>query len=307
LTRYLFRSPLTPSRAFRLLTAPSLDDALAGRVVLVTGASSGIGRATALRIGAAGGTVLLVARTTEALEEVRAEIAARGGCAEVHTCDLRDMEAVDLLAAEILERHGRVDVLINNAGRSIRRSVDESYERAHDYERTMRLNYFAAVHLVLAVLPGMRERRSGQIINVSTMGVQSRAPRWSAYIASKAALDAFSTCLANEARPDGIVVTGIHFPLVHTPMSAPTDVYDGAPGLSAEEAADVIAEAIRTRPPRISARLGVAFQTGWLVSPSAMHAILNAFFRRSHRRAAAARPAALNLEAEPTTHGRKVA
>src|SRR5438132_189535 len=153
------------------------------------------------------------ARTSsEALEEVRAEIESAGGSAEVLTCDMRDMEAVDQLAAEIIEQHGRVDVLINNAGRSIRRSVEESYDRAHDYERTMRLNYFAAVHLVLALLPAMRERGSGQIINVSTMGVQGRAPRWSAYIASKAALDAFSICLANETRSDGVTVTGIHFP-----------------------------------------------------------------------------------------------
>jgi NAD(P)-dependent dehydrogenase (short-subunit alcohol dehydrogenase family) len=281
LALYLYRSPQTPVRLLRRVRAPSLPDAVGGRVVLVTGASSGIGRAAALRIGAAGATVLLVARTTAALEEVRAQIDATGGTAHIHSCDLRDPEAVDRLATEIVEGYGRVDVFVNNAGRSIRRAIDESYDRVHDFERTMRLNYFAPLQLMLALLPAMREHGSGHIINVSTMGVQGRAPRWSAYIASKAALDAFSHCLAIEVRDDGVRVTNIHFPLVHTPMSAPTRAYDGAPGLTAEEAADAIVEAIRTRPPRISARFGVLLQTGWLASPAAMQAVLGRFFRRS--------------------------
>ena len=278
---YLFRSPHTPVRIARRLRAPSLAEAVGGRVVLVTGASSGSGRAAALRVGAAGATVLLVARTTEALEEVRVLIDRSGGTAHVHTCDLRDAEAVDRLAAEIVEDHGRVDVFVNNAGRSIRRSIEESYDRLHDFERTMRLNYFAALQLMLAVLPAMREHGSGPIVNVSTMGVLGRPPRWSAYVASKAALDAFSHCLAVEARDDGVRVTNIHFPLVHTPMSAQTPVYDGAPGLSAEDAADAIVEAIRTRPPRISPRLGVLFQMGWLAFPAVMEALFGRFYRRS--------------------------
>jgi NAD(P)-dependent dehydrogenase (short-subunit alcohol dehydrogenase family) len=282
--RYMFRSPRSPARAARLLRAPSLTEAVHGRVVLVTGASSGIGRATALRLGAAGAKVLLAARRLEELEDVAAAIAAGGGSAFALQCDLRDMEAVDRLAAEVLDRHGRVDVLINNAGRSIRRSVAESYERAHDYERTMRLNYFASVRLILALLPGMVERRSGQIINVSTMGVYGRAPRWSAYIASKSALEAFSNVLAVEARPANVAVTNIHFPLVHTPMSAPTAIYDGAPGLTAEEAADTIAEAIRTRPPRLTPRLGLVFGTGWLVAPTAMNRLLSSIYQRSLER-----------------------
>jgi NAD(P)-dependent dehydrogenase (short-subunit alcohol dehydrogenase family) len=294
LVRYTYRSPFSPARIVRLLRAPSLNAAVRGRVVLVTGASSGIGRATALQVGAAGATVLLMARRTEELEEVEAEIAAAGGTAYVHPCDMRDLEAVDRVAAEILDRYGRVDVLINNAGRSIRRSIDESYERAHDFERTMQLNYFAALHLILALLPGMRERRAGHVINVSTMGVQGRPARWSAYIASKAALDAFSHSLAIEVRAEGVRVTNVHFPLVHTPMVAPTRIYDGAPGLTAEEAADVIAEAIRTRPPRISARLGVIFQTGWLVAPAAMQALLSRFYQRSLGR---------SLEVPMTTNG----
>jgi NAD(P)-dependent dehydrogenase (short-subunit alcohol dehydrogenase family) len=236
-----------------------------------------------VRVGAAGAIVLLVARRSDALEEVRAEIAAAGGAAYVYACDLRDMDAVDQLAVEILEHHGAVDVLINNAGRSIRRSIDRSYERAHDFERTMRLNYFAPLHLILALLPAMREGRSGQIINIGTMGVQGKPPRWSAYIASKAALDAFATSLAAEVRGDGVRVTGMHFPLVHTPMSAVSGIYDGAPGLTADEAADAIAEAIRTKPARVSARLGIAFQAAWLVAPEAMQRLLGGLYERSLR------------------------
>jgi NAD(P)-dependent dehydrogenase (short-subunit alcohol dehydrogenase family) len=277
---YLFRSPHTPARIVRRLRAPSLEEAVRGRVVLVTGASSGIGRAAALRIGAAGATVLLVARATEALEEVQAQIDAGGGTARVHPCDLRDRDAVEQLGAELVESYGRVDVFVNNAGRSIRRAIDESYDRLHDFERTMRLNYFAALQLTLALLPPMREQGSGHIVNVSTMGVLGRPPRWSAYIASKSALDAFSHCLAIEARDSGVRVTNIHFPLVHTPMSAPTPAYDGAPGLSPEDAADAIVEAIRTRPPRLTPRLGLLFQTGWLVSPTTMQRVLSRFVRR---------------------------
>jgi NAD(P)-dependent dehydrogenase (short-subunit alcohol dehydrogenase family) len=282
----MYRSAFTPARVVRLMRAPSLAASVTGRVVLVTGASSGIGRATAQRLGAAGATVLLVARRTEALTALEAEIAAVGGTAHVHPCDLRDLEAVDRLAAEIMERYGRIDVLVNNAGRSIRRSIDQSYDRAHDFERTMQLNYFAALHLILALLPSMRERRSGHIINVSTMGVLGRPPRWSAYVASKAALDAFSNCLAVEVLGDDVHVTNIYFPLVHTPMVAPTGIYDGAPGLTAEEAATMIDEAIRTKAPRISPRLGVLFQTAWLIAPATMQRMLSRFYARSLARSA---------------------
>jgi NAD(P)-dependent dehydrogenase (short-subunit alcohol dehydrogenase family) len=274
-----FRSPYTPARIMRLLRAPSLESAVHGDVVMVTGASSGIGRAAALRLGAAGATVLLVARTTEALEEVRAEIGDAGGTAYVHPCNLSDLDAVDRLAAEVLERHGRVDVLINNAGRSIRRPVDRAYDRAHDFERTMRLNYFAALHLILAFVPGMRERGRGQIVNISTMGTQTKAPRFSAYIASKTALDAFSTCLAGEARADGLRVTSLHYALVHTPMVAPTRVYDGAPGLTPDEAADWVAEAIRTKPARIAPRFGTLFEAGWLFAPRVALSLLSRMYR----------------------------
>src|SRR4051794_8268032 len=222
LVRFSYRSPRTPARVVPLLRAPSLIDSVAGRGALITCSSSRIRRAVAVRLGAAGATLVLVARTTSALEAVKAEIAAAGGTAYVHPCDLRDRDAVGRLAAEVLERYDGVDVLINNAGRSIRRPIDESYDRLHDYERCMRLNYFAPTQLTLALLPTMRDRRRGQIINVSTMGVQTSQSRFSAYIASKAALDAFSRSLAIEAHADGVRVTTVHPPLVHTPMSAAT-------------------------------------------------------------------------------------
>jgi NAD(P)-dependent dehydrogenase (short-subunit alcohol dehydrogenase family) len=281
IVRFAYRPPLTPARVARRLRAASLEDSVAGRVIVVTGASSGIGRAVAMRLGAAGATVLLVARTAEALERVREQIDARGGTAHPHPCDLRNPDAIDQLAAEILDRHGHVAVLINNAGHSIRRPIHESYSRLHDYQRTMALNYHAPLRLTLALLPTMREYRSGHIINISTMGVQVNPARFSAYIASKAALDAFSKCLATEACSDGIRVTTIHPPLVHTPMTAPSPIYDNAPGLSADEAADMIIEAIRTRPARIAPRFGRAVEIARLIAPNAVQATLNAAYRRS--------------------------
>src|SRR5918996_2151495 len=196
----------------------SLEKSVRGRVVMVTGASSGIGKSAAMKIADAGGTVLLVARTPEKLEATREQIEAGGGVAYVHPCDLSDMEDIDRMADEVLAQHGRVDILVNNAGRSIRRSIALSYDRFHDFERTMQLNYFGAVRLILKVLPVMRERKSGQIINVSSIGVQTNTPRFSAYVASKAALDAFSRSIASEIIDDNVHITAIYMPLVRTPM-----------------------------------------------------------------------------------------
>ena len=169
-------------------------------MVLITGASSGIGKATAIKCGEAGAEVLLVARTPEKLEETKAEIEEGGGKAHIHQCDLSDLDDVERMAKEVLDQHERVDVLVNNAGRSIRRSVELSYERFHDFERTMQLNYFGALRLILSLLPAMRKRskgrKGGHIINVSSIGVQTHTPRFSAYVASKAALDAWSRCVA---------------------------------------------------------------------------------------------------------------
>ena len=178
----------------------SLATAIKDKRVLITGASSGIGLETALRIGEAGGTVILVARTREKLEDVAKQVEAKGGTAHVHPADLSDLEDIERMAQEVIDAHGGVDVLINNAGRSIRRSVARSYDRFHDFERTMQLNYFGALKLILALLPGMRERKTGHIINVSSIGVQTNTPRFSAYVASKSALDAFSRCVGAGVR-----------------------------------------------------------------------------------------------------------
>ena len=207
----------------------SFGAAVNGKTVLITGASSGIGRATALKVAAAGGIPLLVARTQEKLDEVRAEIERSGGTAYAYSADLSDYDSIDALVQSVFGDHPAVDMLVNNAGRSIRRSVALSYDRFHDYERTVRLNYLGTIRLVLGLLPHMRERRSGHIVNVSSIGVQANPPRFSAYVASKAALDAFTRVVSSETIGDNVTFTTIHMPLVRTPMIAPTKMYDSVP------------------------------------------------------------------------------
>jgi short-subunit dehydrogenase len=257
----------------------SLESAVRGRVVMVTGASSGIGKAAAMKIADAGGIVLLVARTAEKLEETKATIEADGGTAYVHSADLSDMDDIDRMAEEVLAEHGHVDVLVNNAGRSIRRSIALSYDRFHDFERTMQLNYFGAVKLILKLLPVMRDRRSGQIINVSSIGVQTNTPRFSAYVASKAALDAFSRCIASEIIDDGVHITTIHMPLVRTPMIKPTRMYDRFPTITPDKAADMICDAIIHRPKRIATALGTLGQILYAVNPKSIDYILNSAYK----------------------------
>jgi short-subunit dehydrogenase len=257
------------------MLARSLPDAVSGRTVMITGASSGIGKAAALEIGEAGGTMLLVARRRDQLQEVADEIEELGGVAYVHTCDLSDTDDIDRMCAEVLEQHQSVDVLVNNAGKSIRRSVDRAYDRFHDYQRTMQLNYFAAVKLILDLLPTMRERESGHIINISTIGLQMNTPRFSAYVASKAALDAFSRSIGPEIINDGVHITTVYMPLVRTPMIAPTKIYDRFPTLSPKEAGHIIAEAIRKRPKRIGTTLGTIGQLTYAVAPGAQDLVVN--------------------------------
>jgi len=257
----------------------SLASTVEGKRIVVTGASSGIGRDLALRIGEAGGTVLLVSRTRETLEKVAAEVTELGGTAHVHPADLSDLEEIDRVAQEILDEHGGVDVLVNNAGRSIRRSVASSYDRFHDYERTMKLNYFGALKLILAFLPGMRERRSGHLINVSSIGVQTNTPRFSAYVASKSALDAFSRSIAPEVIGDGVNVTTVYMPLVRTPMIAPTGIYDAFPTLTPEEAAEMITDAMMDKPKRKASRLGTFGEVAYAISPKTVDLILNAAYK----------------------------
>jgi NAD(P)-dependent dehydrogenase (short-subunit alcohol dehydrogenase family) len=257
----------------------TLGEAVKDRRVLITGASSGIGKATALKVAAAGGVPLLVARNVEKLEEVRAEIVAAGGQAYVYAADMSDMASVDDLVARVLEDHRHVDMLVNNAGRSIRRSIALSYDRFHDFERTMQLNYFGAIRLILGLLPDMRERGFGHIVNISSIGVQTSPPRFSAYVASKAALDAFTRVVASETIGDGVTFTTIHMPLVRTPMIAPTKMYDAFPAISPDEAADMICEALRTRPKHMGTRLGTVGEVLYALSPKAVDRILHLAYR----------------------------
>jgi len=257
----------------------SLSGAVRGKVVLITGASSGIGKAAAVKVADAGATVLLVARSIEKLEETKAEIEDAGGTAHIHRCDLSDMEDVERMADEVLAYHGHVDILVNNAGRSIRRSVALSYDRFHDYERTIQLNYLGALRLILKLLPAMRERKSGQIINVSSIGVQTNPPRFSAYVASKAALDAFSRVIASEIVDDKVHITTIHMPLVRTPMIAPTRMYDMFPAITPEEAAEMIAKAMVEKPKKVATRLGNFGELLYAVAPKASDTILNTAYK----------------------------
>jgi short-subunit dehydrogenase len=256
----------------------TLDDAADGRIVLITGGSSGIGKAAAKKIAEAGGEVVLVARTPENLEKVADEIRNDGGIAHVYPCDLADMDAIAAMADKVLADLGGVDILINNAGRSIRRSLALSYDRIHDYQRTMQLNYLGAVQLILKFIPGMRERGYGQIINVSSVGVQTRAPRFGAYIASKAALDSLCDALQAEVVNDDVKFTTVHMALVRTPMISPTKMYDKFPALTPDQAAGVITDAIVHRPRRASSPFGQVAAVADAVNPAVMDRVRSRAF-----------------------------
>lgn len=249
-----------------------------GKTIIVTGASSGIGLTVSKYLAQAGAHVLLLARTKEKLDEVKTEIEAEGGKATVFPCDLNDMESIDAVSKEILAAVDHIDILVNNAGRSIRRAVHESVDRFHDFERTMQLNYFGAVRLVLNVLPHMMQRKDGQIINISSIGVLANATRFSAYVASKAALDAFSRCLSAEVHSHKIAITSIYMPLVRTPMIAPTKIYKYVPTLSPEEAADLIAYAIVKRPKKIATNLGRLASITYAIAPDINNILMSIGF-----------------------------
>ncbi len=261
----------------------SLDRSLAGtvrgKVVLITGGSSGIGLAAAERCAGAGARVIIVARDPGKLEAARLKIAENGGSVFACQCDIADDQACDALARKVLAEHGGVDVLVNNAGRSIRRSIDLSYDRFHDFERTMQLNYFAVVRLTMALLPSMLERGAGHIVNISSIGVLSNAPRFSAYVSSKAAMEAWTRCAAAEFADRGVSFTIINMPLVRTPMIAPTRIYEQMPVATADEAADMIAEAIIARPKRIATKLGLAAEVLHLAAPRITEVIMNTAYR----------------------------
>ncbi len=254
---------------------PRIRDALAGKYVVITGASSGIGQVTALKVAQAGGVPVLVARGKDKLEETRALIERRGGTAHVYPCDLSDLESIDVLCAQLTGDLPSVDFVVNNAGRSIRRSLRLSHDRFHDFERTMQLNYFGAVRLVMGLLPTMREQRRGHVVNISSIGVQTNPPRFSAYVASKSALDSWSNVVASELVGDGVTFTGVHMPLVRTPMIAPTKLYDRFPTISPAQAADLVVEAMVGRPHEINTLLGNAGAVAHTLAPKLTFRLLN--------------------------------
>jgi len=262
-----------------LFRARTLQETVRDRVVVITGGSSGIGRAAAFKIAAAGAKVVLVARSKEKLAEVKKEITAAGGKVYTYPADLSHMEECDQVLEAILKDHGAVDVLVNNAGRSIRRGVENALDRFHDYQRTMQLNYFGAVKLILGVLPSMLEKQHGQIVNVSTIGVLANTPRFSAYVASKAALDAFSRCVRGELLHKDIHFTTINMPLVRTPMIGPTGFYSHVPAMTPEEAADLIVQAIVGKPRRVATRLGIFALLTTTLMPSLADGILNMAYK----------------------------
>ncbi|MGZ4516104.1 MAG: SDR family NAD(P)-dependent oxidoreductase [Mycobacterium sp.] len=236
----------------RVSNPDRLRAAVSGKTVLVTGASYGLGEATARKLGAAGATVLLVARSADKLAALAASINAGGGRAAAYPADLTDETAVAAVAKKLTENHGPMDVVVSNAGKSIRRSLHLQYDRPQDFERTIGVNYLCPVRLLLGLLPAMRRRGSGHIVSISTVGVLTApGPRWGAYLASKSAFDVWLRSVAPELSADGVHVTSVYMTLVHTPMSDPTPILRRMPGLSAEQAADIVAKAIIDRPGRV--------------------------------------------------------
>ena len=257
----------------------TLEGRVAGKIVVVTGASSGIGKATAIKLAEAGAVIIMAARKPTKLEKAKQEIEEKGGKVYSYSVDIASMEDCDRFAQQVLADFGRVDILVNNAGRSIRRSINLSYDRFHDFERTMQLNYFGSLRLIMNFLPVMEQNRSGHIINISSIGTLTMPARFSAYVASKSALDAFSRCAASEYSDCNVHFTTINMPLVRTPMIAPTKIYDNVPTISPEEAADMVAEAVIYRSKRIATKLGVFGQVVHAVAPKFAEIVINTGFR----------------------------
>jgi NAD(P)-dependent dehydrogenase (short-subunit alcohol dehydrogenase family) len=274
----LLTTPVALTRRYLLapvaeLVGRPLPSPLDGRIVMITGASSGVGEATAKAVAARGAVVIAVARRQEHLDRVVARIRDDGGVAFGIACDLTDAAASDALVEQVLREHDHVDMLVNNAGRSIRRSLELSYGRMHDFERTMAINYFAPVRLLLGLLPHMVEQRHGHVVNVLTWGVQVKAPKFAAYIASKTALDVFSRIAGRELYGEGITFTNVRLPLVRTAMIGPTDVYRRSRALTTEQAADRVVRALEDRPLTVSTVAGNLSEVLNLVLPRISDAV----------------------------------
>jgi NAD(P)-dependent dehydrogenase (short-subunit alcohol dehydrogenase family) len=264
----------------------SLKGTVGGKVVLVTGGSSGIGLAAACKFAEAGAVTIICARDENKLEAAVKEIVAYAkhrGTAQPkvfsYSVDIADAEGCAAFVKSLEEQHGGVDFLINNAGRSIRRAIESSYDRFHDYERTMQLNYFGCLRLTMGLLPGMVKKHKGHVVNISSIGVLTNAPRFSAYVASKAALDAWTRCASSEFADQGITFTTINMPLVRTPMIAPTKLYNNVPTLAPEDAADMIAQACVYKPVRSATRLGIFGELLHAVAPRIAQIVMNTSFR----------------------------
>jgi NAD(P)-dependent dehydrogenase (short-subunit alcohol dehydrogenase family) len=257
----------------------SLRGTVAGKVVLITGGSSGIGLAAAHTFAEAGATTIICGRDQDKLDEACKEAKAKGYEFIAYPADIADMADCDRFTQLLVRNHGGVDFLINNAGRSIRRAIEGSYDRFHDFERTMQLNYFGCLRVTMGLLPGMVQRRRGHVVNISSIGVLTNAPRFSAYVASKAALDAWTRCASSEFADQGITFTTINMPLVRTPMIAPTKIYNNVPTLAPEEAADMIAQACIDKPVRIATRLGITGQVMHALVPRIAQIVMNTSFR----------------------------
>ena len=257
----------------------ALRERVQGKIIVLTGASSGIGAEVAHQLASAGATLILVARSRDKLEQLADRIQQAGGKAFVHPANLAEGEDCDRVCAEILQQHERVDILINNAGRSIRRSIKFSFDRFHDYERTMQLNYFGSIRMAMHFLPGMLERDDGHIINVSTVGVQANPARFSAYLASKWALEGWSWVAANEFAHTGVRFSTINYPLVRTPMIAPTRIYDYTPAMSPEKAVDWMLDVIITRNKRKLGVMGKGALLMYYVLPKTSETIVNAGYQ----------------------------
>jgi NAD(P)-dependent dehydrogenase (short-subunit alcohol dehydrogenase family) len=257
----------------------SLRGTVGGKVVLITGGSSGIGLAAAHKFADAGAITVICGRDQAKLDEACAEARAKGYSFVAYSADIADMTDCDRFVKQLIIDHGGVDFLINNAGRSIRRAIESSYDRFHDFERTMQLNYFGCLRVTMGFLPGMATKRKGHVVNISSIGVLTNAPRFSAYVASKAALDAWTRCASSEFADQGISFTTINMPLVRTPMIAPTGLYNNVPTLSPEEAADMVAQACIFKPVRIATRLGITGQILHALLPRVAQIAMNTSFR----------------------------